>query len=491
MQNNDIMLMVKHMGMQDFCENGDVLFTMRIIVVLLNVIKIVVPVIIIGISTKNFMEYITNNSGESISKPLMSLFKSIFAGLIIFFVPSFLDLGLDLASNEGKDYHVCLENATEEGIQNAYYKRALELIARARETFEQSDLRAIYKYLDKIKDDGRKKEIETEVDKLKEYFAVAKEIAAMRTIKQYNVLKDKIAKISDTLIKDRLNDMLEKAYKALNIHDVAKLNIGGVTTKKEETETLKVYINKVNSYYVTQIWVEDPYRQLNKYDSPQYGSSLYKPSALLQRAIAERNLSNKLVVGFNASGFYLRDTYDAASVNYYAPYDRTSVGTLVITDGKVVRNVYDKSYKTWFIAGVDSSGTFRIFTDEKTSDTSSKKVWSDKVIGSIRNTFTFASPLVLDGSASNITTSMPSPGSALNRQAMCQIDKNNFILITGSGLTRNDMITIMLQAGCKNGTNFDGGGSIALLFKSKDGNNIEAIIGNGRSLTEVGYFSEQ
>ena len=49
----------------------------------------------------------------------------------------------------------------------------------------------------------------------------------------------------------------------------------------------------------------------------------------------------------------------------------------------------------------------------------------------------------------------------------------------------------MLKANCKTGTNFDGGGSIALLYKAKGSTNIETLIGNGRQLTEVGYFVEE
>jgi len=48
----------------------------------------------------------------------------------------------------------------------------------------------------------------------------------------------------------------------------------------------------------------------------------------------------------------------------------------------------------------------------------------------------------------------------------------------------------MLKLNCQTGTNLDGGGSIALLYKSKSTNNIETIIGGGRALTEVGYFTE-
>ena len=264
----------------------------------------------------------------------------------------------------------------------------------------------------------------------------------------------------------------------------------GSVIKQEQTDTLKVSIYKANTYYVTKIWVKNPYLQLNKYDSPNYGSSLYRPGDLLRRAVSEGNLSSKVVIGFNASGFYLKDTYDNASVQAYPAYDKTSVGSLVITNGRVVRNAYQHAVKTWYIAGVDQSNRLRIFEDAKTSDSVAKKAWSKSVIGTIRNTYTFASPLVENGTASSRTTSMPSPSSKLNRQAICQVDTHNFVLITGSNLSRDDLINIMLQNNCQTGTNFDGGGSIALLFKSRNSTSIEAIVGNGRSLTEVGYFSE-
>ena len=253
-------------------------------------------------------------------------------------------------------------------------------------------------------------------------------------------------------------------------------------------------LTKKSGYYITRIWAYDPYYQLNKYDSPEYGTKLYKPKDLLQRAINKDNLSGDLIVGFNASGFYLKDTYDASSVSKYSKYDKTSVGTLVITNGQVIRNVYDKAYKTWYIAGIDPSNTLKIFTDKKASGASEineKKEWANGVINSkIRNTFTFASPLVVNGVKSDITTSMPSASSKVNRQAICQVNSNNFVLITGSNLNRNDLINIMLDLNCQVGTNLDGGGSIALLYKEPNSSTITPIIGNGRSLTEVGYFTE-
>jgi exopolysaccharide biosynthesis protein len=479
----------------DVCEDGDILNAFRIGKEILKIIRIVVPMLIVIISIKDVFQYTVANSGEGLSKIITPIFKRLIAGLIVFLIPSWVDVGFELASTEAKNYHACIDNATPEGIKNAYYNKAKKLIAKAKDTLEPADLKTASAYLRKVEDESKRKELQNQINEIQEYVNISQNILGMTKLKHYKALKELISKVKDAAVKTKLTDKLEEKFKTLDLHDVAKVKVEGVdlvgaNTVKEETESLKIYVNKVGSHYVSQIWVENPYTQLNKYDSPNYGSGLYRPGDLLQRAIAERGLNNKLIIGFNASGFYLRDTYDAASVNYYPKYDRTSVGTLVITDGKVVRNAYDKAYKTWFIAGVDGRGYLKIFKDEKTSDVNAKKAWADSVIGTVRNTFTFASPLVYNGQASNDTTSMPSPGSSLNRQAICQIDRNNFLLITGAGLNRNDMINIMLQAKCQTGTNFDGGGSIALLYKSKNSNQVQTIIGNGRSLTEVGYFAE-
>lgn len=263
---------------------------------------------------------------------------------------------------------------------------------------------------------------------------------------------------------------------------------------QDETDTLKVYITKKSNYYLTRVWALDPYSQLNKYDSPEYGSNLYRPKALLEKAMSEKNLEEKLLVGFNASGFYLKDTYDSSSVSKYSKYNKTSVGTIVITNGKLIRNTYDKAYKTWFIAGVDRNNQLRLFEDKKAetnNEINEKKIWANSVINSgIRNTFTFASPLIINGKASDITTSMPSVSSKVKRQAICQINDNNFVFITGNELSRTNLIDIMLDLNCQTATNLDGGGSIALLFKSKDSQKITTVTGNNRSLTEVLYFTE-
>ena len=500
------------------CDDGDVLNAVKILLIFLNIIRTMVPIIIIAFGIKDLMGVVTGNKDGKIKDALMSLGKRVIAGLVVFMIPTLFNGLLNFLIEDPTNYSMCIENANPDGIQKAYYNTALKMVEMAKSELDAGRLQDAIAYANnKITVESNLSDVQAKYDKVRGYLDVQDEISIMTKKDQYNDLRSKVNSIDDSDVKAKLLDKLETKYRNLieregklrkerngnngsnsgsgtplnSNPNMANAGLSGEIVKQEETETLKVVIRKSGSYYTTQIWVKDPYNQLMKYDSPQYCRALYLPGYLMEKGISESGSTDKLAVGFNASGFYLKNTYDAASVNYYPAYDKTSVGTLVITNGKVVRNAYDKAYKTWYIAGVDKNGTLQIYTDSKSSDANAKKQWADGVISEIKNTFTFASPLVVNGQASNETTSMPSPTGAPKRQAICQIDGNNFLLITGSNLTRQNLIDIMLSANCQTGTNFDGGGSIALLFKSKNSTKIDTVVGNGRALTEVGYFVEQ
>ena len=266
---------------------------------------------------------------------------------------------------------------------------------------------------------------------------------------------------------------------------------------KEETDTLKAYISKIGDYYLTRIWVKDAYSQLNKAPSPDYGKELYKPKKLLETAVDKNKLENKLVIGFNTSGFYLKDVYDGYAVDRYPAYNKTSVGTIVITNGKVIRNAYSKAFKQWYITGINKNNQMVIFEDNPASNTSAianKKKWSETVINSgIRNTFNFAGPVILNGKKlSSFSSSMPNStnNQPLRLQLICQINDNNFVVFTSSPVKRSVAINKFAALGCKTAVNLDGGGSIALLYKSKNSKSFKTVIGGARAIAEAGYFTE-
>lgn len=259
-----------------------------------------------------------------------------------------------------------------------------------------------------------------------------------------------------------------------------------------DSKTLKTYIIDKKTYLMTYIWVKDAYTQLNKSASPEYGQKLYYPMELMNKAVTNNKLNDKIVVGFNASGFYLRGTYDAASVSAYPAYDKTSVGTIVINDGKVIRNAYNYAVKTWYTIGVNKDNKLLVFEDLATNNVTEKQAWSQKVISSgIRNTFTFAAPLIQNGVRTNITTSMPGGFTdAKGLQIICQVNENNFLLFTSKSETRNKALDELSKLGCQTAMNLDGGGSVAILYKDKNSSEIKRAIGGSRELPEVGYFTE-
>lgn len=480
--------------MLDICTNPDSLRIIRIIKLLIDILKILVPIALLIKTTIDVGKISINPKNGSNS--LNMIIKRFIAALVIFFIPSFIETCIQIFSNEKYNFSLCLENATLEKIELLTEERVRELIRVAKNTLSYDSYLEAKSAVDGL-DNDKKQKYKQDISDIEKYLEIK---GLIYTSIGGNIdIKSEIDSIEDSEVKDNLNRELDANEEINNPNsnfkeeqtEAIEPNSSENVIKKEKTDTLKVYIIKNNDYYVTRIWAKNPYEQLNKFNAPNYGNNLERPSSLLSKSISQNNLGNNLIIAFNASGFYLKDVYDKASVEAYPAYNKTSVGTLVITNGKVIRNAYSASVKTWFIAGIKPNNELQIFTDAKNSDKTTKKEWATSVINTkIRNTFTFASPLITNGEASTITTSMPSIGSKKNRQAICQINANNFILITGTNLNRKKLIQIMQSYKCLTGTNFDGGGSIALLFKSKNSSKIETIIGNKRSLSEVGYFTE-
>ncbi len=439
----------------NICDAPETLGVLRIIQIVITIIKVVVPILLIVSAMIELVRAVTNSELNKISKPIVN---KIIAAVLIFLIPTFVKIIANIAGNNG-EYENCLGNITVETIKSAYNNRAEELVSKAEETNSITDYNNAMAYLINIKDTNAKN----------------------KYLERLKAVKDKIEE--------------EKKPK---VAEPIKPESGENIVKQEETETLKVYITKNNSYYLTRVWMQDPYNQINKQDANPYGKILIKPSELVKTAIKENNLSGKLIVAMNASGFYLKDTYDASSVSRYPAFNKTSVGTIVITNGKVVRNAYKKGdVITWFITGINPQNQMVVFEDTKISKTNSeeKEKWSQEVINSgIRNTFTFAAPVILNGEKTNYTNSnsrMPGTNSSKKGlQMMCQVNDNNFVFYTSSSGTRNEAIKIFLNLGCKTAVNLDGGGSVALLFKPSSSSNIETILGNSRSLPEAMYITE-
>ncbi len=481
------------------CNSPSILEIIKIVRIIITVILIVVPSVLMFSLIFKFISAATKGDDDAIAIIKKKAVPNIVAAALIFLIPTIVSL-LVQVSFPNSEYSQCLDNSNSNTISELYYNDALAKLNLVKQTLLLNDYYNAESKIEKVNDDTQESLLE-KLRYLKPFVDIMTEIRQLRSSKSYAKLSElrvRVESINDQEIKEVLLNELEKISSGLMIFEPILPNSDETIIKQEETDTLKVYITQKGKYYLTRIWAINPYEQLNKRDASPYGSVLERPGNLLKKEITDKGMNNKLVLGFNASGFYLKDTYDPNSVNYYSGYNKTSVGTIVITDGKVVRNQWEKGdLLTWFIAGVNPDNQMVVFVDKKMKETNKteKKAWSESVINSgIRNTYTFAAPVILDGQKTNYNnhnSRMPGDNEGKKGlQMLCQINNNNFVLFTSSNESRNTGINIFYDLGCQTAVNLDGGGSVALLFKSSNSSSIETIVGNGRSLPEVGYFSE-
>lgn len=274
-------------------------------------------------------------------------------------------------------------------------------------------------------------------------------------------------------------------------------------TYKYEGSTLKYYVQNNYRYYLTYIWMEDPYNQIKKLDSntAQYGTILtddqLNGKTLVRKNVGEMvNLyvskglisASKGLIAFNASGFYVKGAWEPPS-DYY---NLRSDSWLVLNDGKVTRNRMTDGARTRTIIGISATGDLKIYPTKQ--DVNYRQIIYNAIMNDkVKNTFSFSPELVKNG------VSVSSGNVGAQRQAICQVNSNNYIMLTTMyNMTIGELGPIFVKLGCQTAFNLDGGGSTSLFYK-KAGTSTSTKIkcsdgtngGTCRSIIEGIYFVEK
>ena len=263
----------------------------------------------------------------------------------------------------------------------------------------------------------------------------------------------------------------------------------GETVKySAKSDTLVVKVTSNNGYYLTRIWAKDPVYQMKK---QLVTTNEYKrPKAILETAISKYNLTNKIVIGGNASAPIDTKSYYTEIAKTNPVYNFKEPSSLLVYNGKVIINDYDAYLANTVIYYLDGSNQLNYIPKLKSKTAAERKtIFQNAIDSGVYNTFAFNAVLVANSKAQ--TVKINNDYYAL-RQGFCQVDTNNFILVTSD--TKKwyiqDFANFMKSIGCKTAVNFDGGGSVALLYKKKGTNTINVLAGNQRSLSSVMYFTE-
>ncbi|MPN09543.1 hypothetical protein SDC9_156834 [bioreactor metagenome] len=199
---------------------------------------------------------------------------------------------------------------------------------------------------------------------------------------------------------------------------------------------------------------------------------------MTNREITNKNLASKIVVAINASGWHTPD------VDHRAGHDYTSYGTFVMTNGVTMKNMNtDTAYPAHGYYLINGGGNLQVFSDNKSNRSS---LYKQIIDSGTKNTFAFRLGAIVNNGQVTV-----SDGSSAIRQMFCQVDKNNFIMLTiySSSSIRNGAL-ILKNLGCKIGVNLDGGSSTGLVFKQAGVNTVSGISGGGRKIADVLYVTE-
>ncbi len=259
--------------------------------------------------------------------------------------------------------------------------------------------------------------------------------------------------------------------------------------------TIKYWIenNTSKNAYITHIWVKDAYKQFATMLPSKFPGLATAPT--IMKRVASK-YPNKAAVGVNASGFVSYNKKNGSGFNiqfakFNSKWNYSPAIPIVISDGEIKRDFTSgKMPDTHIITyGMKKDGWIDTYTYYKGSDIADSKVTTKRLKSDgVRNTFGFYPVLV--------RRSTVKPTSTTNdiRQAICQIDENNFIIYTNisnnrsNGFSFKSLANLMVSDGCYYGFNLDGGGSTNLMYKKKDSKSITGVRTTSRAVGDIIYF---
>lgn len=276
----------------------------------------------------------------------------------------------------------------------------------------------------------------------------------------------------------------------------ANLRSGYKFLAEYNSDTLKFWVERgrFNGYsvYVSHIWVKDAYNQLRTALTPQFGT-LATGETIFNNEISKLGLANKGAIAINASGF-VSDDYSPElyrGKNGIKEWKHTSVSPIVIYDGKVIRNFTNRIMPSsiFSVSGLMKSGYINQYDFSNGSNITYNTNVANKIISDgVKYTWGFVGFLIKN---KTINVGYDSTEKKETRSAIGQIDRNNFILISGGKFTLYELAKELKDNyGCQYAINLDGGGSSSMYYKTNNSKKITRIRYSERALADILYFAE-
>lgn len=149
------------------CDSPSALEVISKILLLIDIIKVAVPIILIIFLMIKFMRAVSSHDEGEIQKVFKSSISNMIAATLIFLIPTIVIMiaRLSMASTP---YSKCLVRLSSDEIAIKYYNNADSLIKKAEDSLKYSDYFNALGYLDNIKDLDKKNEYLRRLEDIKE-----------------------------------------------------------------------------------------------------------------------------------------------------------------------------------------------------------------------------------------------------------------------------------------------------------------------------------
>ena len=215
------------------------------------------------------------------------------------------------------------------------------------------------------------------------------------------------------------------------------------------SDSLKYRIINYNGNDWALIWIKNPSIQLNN-------------AIVNGKASAEEILNNEI----NNYG-YQNKCLVAANASFFNMSSGNVLSNIVINRGRIIKNTGYAS-----CLGVTKNGKLKEYVNQPISSLINDGVMS-----------TF-------GHSNSLSPRNYKDVDKTNRTVICQVNKNNFILVSGNGVPEKIAYDVNRMTGGASCFNLDGGGSRKLYYKTQNSPIIKRF-GGSRKIPDMIYFVEQ
>ena len=150
------------------CQNPEVLTISKYVRLVINLIRIIVPIALMISLMVTFINAMTGKGDDELPKALKQSVNKILAAILVFLIPTFINTIMSTMNATSINYKDCLDNATEENISAAYTARAKKYVERANDSLLRGDYNIAISYVNKLENEEAKKELSTQLTKVEE-----------------------------------------------------------------------------------------------------------------------------------------------------------------------------------------------------------------------------------------------------------------------------------------------------------------------------------